>query len=73
MSTSTVSMKEGDVRRKFALHLMFLVYYIGVLFYDYKLQKKCPDPDMYYPEGKTMGGRWKNLSYITMVSEQISW
>lgn len=55
----------------FIIHLIFLVYYIAVHVYDSTVFKKCKDPNLFFGDYNTFGGRYKYLTYLTMVSGHV--
>lgn len=58
----------SEVTLGFVTHAVCLVYCIAVNVYDSTSFKKCEDPLRFYAGYNTFGGRFKYLTYITMVS-----
>lgn len=60
-----------EVTLAFFIHLIFLVYYIAVHVYDATVFKKCKVPNLVFVGYDTFGGRYKYLTYLTMVSGHV--
>lgn len=48
-------------------HFLCLCIYVAIYWYDDKIYRECPKPDVYFKDSDTFGGRWKYLTAITLV------
>lgn len=55
-----------------AIHFVLMLIQFFGLFYDHKVVSECPDRPKYFRGYNDFGGRFKFLTYLTLVSTMIT-
>lgn len=52
-------------------HFLCTLLFIGVFWYDNKIEKECPHPSRFFAGSDSFGGRMKYLTQINLVSKRF--